>query len=204
MEAVERVREFLRVWGVVIAMGVVGGGILLYGAIEQVRPREVEVEIVSGESANQRIGDSAIQIVVDVSGAVEEPGVYNLPSGSRIGDALVAAGGLAADADRVWVAQTLNLAKEIKDQEKIFIPALGRVELSRVEGKGSTLGEQKTGKININTASESELDSLPGIGSVRAGAIIDNRPYGSVEELLSKAKIPQSVYEEIVSLVSVY
>lgn len=200
----ERIREFVRMWGWVIALGVGGVGLLGYGLWEQIRPREVEVEIVSGESANQQFGASAKQIVVDVAGAVEAPGVYKLPSGSRIGDALVAAGGLAAGADRAWVAQTLNLAKEIKDQEKIFIPALGRVDLSRAQGKGSTLGEQKTGKININTASAGELDSLPGIGSVRAAAIIANRPYGSVEELVSKAKIPQSVYEEIASLVSVY
>lgn len=186
-------------WGWVFLLGVIGVGLLTYGLWEEMRPREVKVEIVK---SNSPIANSLI--VVDVAGAVEIPGVYRFESGSRIGDALVAAGGVGANADREWVSQNMNLAKEIKDQEKIFIPALDRVDPSQTQGKGSTLGEQKTGKININTASASELDSLPGIGEVRARAIIDNRPYGAVEELVSKAKVPKNVYEDIVNLVRVY
>lgn len=205
VETVERIREFVRMWGWVIALGVGGVGLLGYGLWEQIRPREVKVEIVSGESANQQFGDSAKQIVVDVAGAVEAPGVYKLPSGSRMGDALVAAGGLSAGADRVWVAQNLNLAEPIKDGGKVYIPDKSANQIvSNSADQQASKSVNQTGKININTASESELDSLPGIGSVRAAAIITNRPYGSVEELVSKAKIPQSVYEDIVSLVSVY
>lgn len=201
----ERIREFVRMWGWVSVLGVVGVGILLYGFWEQVKPREVRVEIVSGESANQRIGDSAKQIVVDVAGAVEAPGVYKLPSGSRIGDALVAAEGLSANADRAWVAQNLNLAERIKDGGKVYIPDKSANQIvSNSADQQASKSVNQTGKININTASVGELDSLPGIGEVRARAIIDSRPYASIEELVTKAKIPQSVYEDIANLVSVY
>lgn len=198
----KRVGELLREWGLIIIVGVVGVGILLYGVWEQVKPREAEVEIVkSGSQSSEHSLEQGSELVVDVSGAVEKPGVCKLPSGSRIGDALVVAGGLSASADRVWVSQNLNLAEPIKDGGKIYIPR----QSENSENQSIGISEnQKTGKININTASAGELDALPGIGSVRAAAIIANRPYGSVEELKDKAKIPQSVYEDIASLVSVY
>lgn len=183
-------------------LGVVGMGILVYGVWEQIKQGEVRVEVISGDSAIRQISDSAKQIVVDVAGAVEKAGVYQLQIGSRIGDALVVAGGLSASADREWVAKNLNLAQEVEDGGKIYVP-LYRETPS--QGKGVSLGEQTTnGLVNINTASLGELDTLTGIGEVRARAIIENRPYGSTEELMSKAKIPSSIYEKIKTSVSVY
>ncbi len=190
--------EWLKQYGLLAGVGVVGLGLLGYGLWGEIMPEKSTVEIIK-ESENQ---STKGEIVVDVAGAVEKTGVYKLPSGARIGDAIVMAGGLAADADREWVAQTLNLAKEIKDQEKIYIPSIARVD--PLQSEGSTLGLQKSGKININTASLGELDQLPGIGEVRAQAIIANRPYGSTEELVSKAKIPQSVYDKIKDSLSIY
>lgn len=191
---------------VVFALGILGVGLLLYGVWEQIKPGEVKVEIVSGESAIQQVGDSAKQIMVDVAGEVEKPGVYKLQSGSRIGDALVAAGGLAAGADREWVAKNLNLAKEIKDQEKVYIPENSdNQKTQRIgEPENRSVGISDSQTVNINTASEGELDKLTGIGEVRARAIIENRPYSSTEELVSKTKIPQSVYEKIKNSISVY
>lgn len=201
-------REWIKSWGVVAIVGVVGVGILLYGVWEQVKPREVRVEVIKGGRSSEHslaqgseLGSQGV-IMVDVAGAVEKGGVYQLQSGSRIGDALVAAGGLAAGADREWVAKNINLAQEVKDGGKIYIP-LYRETPSQSNGKGVTLGEQ-TSLININTASEGELDKLTGIGVVRAKAIIENRPYGSIEELMSKAKIPSSIYEKIKTSISVY
>ena len=183
-------------------IGIIGLGLIGYGVWEQVRPREVVVEIIKkqGESDKVQVGG---EVVVDVAGAVEKPGIYKLPTSSRIGDALVLAGGLAARADRVWVATNLNLAEKLEDGEKIFIPdksanqqgseAAGR-EISKVESK----------KININTASVAELDSLEGIGEARAQAIIANRPYSKIEELIVKSRIPQNVYDKIKDSISVY
>ena len=192
--------------GIVLGIGVVGLGMLIYGLWGQLMPEQASVEIVRGGASN--IGNNNIvmsesQVVVDVAGAVEKPGVYKLPVDSRIGDALVMAGGLAGEADREWVAATLNLAEPVKDGGKVYIPY--RDEKRNIGNSNTLIAEkQKNGKVNINTASEGELDTLVGIGEVRAQAIIANRPYGDIEELVSKAKIPQSVYEKIRDNISVY
>lgn len=193
----EQISDFLKQFGVMIAVGMVGMGIVVYGLWVSILPEKSTVEIVK-ESENQDIKG---EIVADIAGAVERPGVYKLPSGSRIGDALVLAGGLSASADREWVAQTINLAEVVKDAQKIYVP-----------GKSDNLNTQSAGisetrmsqKINVNTASMGELDGLPEIGESRAKAIIDNRPYGRIEDLVSRAKIPQSVYEQIKDSISIY
>ena len=134
-------------------------------------------------------GIETAEVVVDVGGAVEKPGVYKLPGDARVNDALTAAGGLSVAADRVWMARYLNLAQAVSDGVKIYIPATGE----SVIGSGS----QSSGQININTASASELDSLWGIGTKRAADIIASRPYSSIDELVAKAGIPQNVLDKI-------
>lgn len=206
----EKISEYLREFGVLIVVGLVGGGILIYGLWGVLGGEEVTVEIVrDNPSRSDLVGfENDLQptrsdlIYVDVAGAVEKPGVYKLSSGSRIGDALVMAGGLSAKADREWVARTINLASEVKDGGKIYIPAVQQI--SESVGQSASKSVSESGKININTASNGELDSLAGIGEVRAQAIIANRPYGRTEELVSKAKIPQSVYDEIKDSLSIY
>ena len=141
-------------------------------------------------------------MIVDVSGAVERPGVYQLPNSARINDALVAAGGFSQGADRVWVTRYLNLAQVVPDGAKIYIPVSGE-DSSKVNsssgGKvaGAVIGAGQPDLININTATSQELDSLWGIGEVRARDIVSNRPYQNIEELKSKAGIPENVFERI-------
>lgn len=185
--------SFLKEYGILVVVGLVGVGVLVYGLWGQLVPQKPVVEIVKG-------GEKTSEIVVDVAGAVEKPAVYRLPSGSRIGDALVSAGGLSGGADREWVARTLNLASEMKDGQKIYIPK----ESENSESQNVGISDNRSGMININTASASELDTLEGIGEARSAAIIANRPYGSPEEIVSKAKVPQSVYEKIKDRLTVY
>ncbi|MBI2012688.1 ComEA family DNA-binding protein [Candidatus Curtissbacteria bacterium] len=132
------------------------------------------------------------EIVVHVDGAVAAPGVYKLTTDSRIGDAIKAAGGFAKDADTAKV----NLAAKIADGQKILIPKKGEADV-----KGLSLDG---GLININTASEKELDTLPGIGPVTAQKIIASRPYSDSGELLSKKVVSGSVYEKIKGLITVF
>ncbi len=191
-----------KTWGVIALLGTMGIGIVTYGIWDQIRPREVMVEIIKEQGASNKAQTHG-EVVVDVSGAVEKPGVYKLPSNSRIGDALVVAGGLAASADRSWVATTLNLAEKLEDGEKLYIPVKSeaRVISNSVD---QIVSKSASNKMNINTASEAELDKLEGIGEARANAIVDNRPYSKTEEIVSKAKIPESVYEKIRDSISVY
>jgi len=135
------------------------------------------------------ISPIAKQITIDIEGAVEKPGVYTLPANSRIQNALIAAGGLSQTADRQQVSQNLNLAAVLTDGAKLYIPAVGEQMAGSGAGSTNASGNVQGASlkmVNINLASESDLDALPGVGQVTAQKIIDNRPYQSVQELLDK------------------
>jgi competence protein ComEA len=192
---VEKISLFLREFGILVVVGVIGMGVLMYGLWGQLAPEQATVEIIRDDS-----NEKTQLIFVDVAGAVEKPGVYSLPGQSRIGDALVVAGGLSAEADRGWVAKTINLAAVVEDGDKIFIP---KKDEDKTANQSVEYRESQA-RVNINTASLSELDGLEGIGEVRAKTILDNRPYSKIDDLVSKAKIPESVYEKIKNQISVY
>lgn len=136
------------------------------------------------------------EIIVEIAGAVQKPGVYRLPTSSRIEDLLIAAGGLSENADRVWIDKTINKAAKLVDGQKIYIKQLGETSASNLPLSDS-VAQYNNGQININTASASELDKLSGIGPVYAQKIIDQRPYSNISELVSKKVISQSIYEKI-------
>ena len=147
-------------------------------------------------------------LVVEVAGAVTSPGVYKMPVGSRIDDALIFAGGLSASADRNWVDKTVNRAALITDGQKIYIPTsdeqLMGTSANNLGVYQTDTSGQGSGLININTSSQSELESLNGIGPVYAQKIIEQRPYSNIEELTSRRIIPRSTYEKIKNDISVF
>lgn len=165
---------------------------------------EVLEDITGGKEGKE-------SLVVDISGEVEKPGVYNLPAGSRIEDVLIVAGGISKDADRVWVERNLNRAAKLSDGQKIYIPkedeqsnSLSANNLGGYQTASSQNYSQGSDLVNINTASQKELEELPDIGPTRAQNIIDNRFYSSVEELLSKKVLTKSVYEKVKDKVTTY
>ena len=168
---------------------------------------EPTIEILSEEETTE-----GTTIFVDLEGAAQNPGVYELLSGARINDLLVRAGGLSAEADREWVSKNTNLAQKLSDGAKIYIPerseAIHSPSTQRSEGdQGSQIAGASAGvmnKININTASAAQLDTLWGIGEKRAQSIIVNRPYQTIEELKTKVGIPTYVFERIKTQVTVY
>jgi len=133
-------------------------------------------------------------IFVDIAGAVNRPGVYQLPSGSRVNDLITACGGFTSWANRDFLEKSLNRARFLEDGEKLFIPYQGQEEVDYQKG-GS--GE----KININQASRQELMLLPGIGEKYAQAIIDYRQsqgkFDSIEEIKKVQGIGEKTFEEI-------
>ena len=153
-------------------------------------------------------------ILVHVCGQVQRPGVYELPLGARVADALLAAGDFTADADpNYW-----NLAAQVADGEQIYVPSEAEVAEGLVQsggGPAGTSGGQNvqnsggsgSGLLNINTASLQELKSLPGIGDVKAGAILSYREahggFASIEEILQVEGIKDGVYEKIRDLICV-
>jgi competence protein ComEA len=120
-------------------------------------------------------------IVIFISGAVQTPGVYELPDGARIVDALQRAGGFTVDAN----VNAINQAAPLRDGDQVYVPTLVEEPAAPTPGLSSSapVAESAGGVINVNSASPTELEALPGIGPSLAQAIIDNRPYASVDEL---------------------
>lgn len=121
---------------------------------------------------------------VQVSGAVAEPGVFVALPGDRIADAIERAGGALPDAD----LDALNLALRVQDEDAIRVPFRG-------ETASATL-------IDLNTATQAELETLPGIGPATASGIVAARPIATAEELLERDLVPPAVWEEIRLLVT--
>lgn len=146
-------------------------------------------------------GPSDREIAVWVDGAVATPGVYRLPDGARLGEAIAAAGGLRGDAD---LAQ-LNLAARLADEEHVVIPVAGRQVSggptgSPPPGTGATTASGAVA-IDINAATADQLDALPGIGPVLAQRIVAyreaNGPFARVDELARVAGISPAMVDEL-------
>lgn len=184
-------REALLAKGTIIAflLGLflvsLGAGLFLFK-----NQNSASVQIIS--AGTNDTGSS--EILVHIDGAVINPGVYKLPQDSRVKEAIEAAGGFAKDADMSKV----NLAAKITDGQKVYIQSQNLKIKSQNNGgeAGASL------LININAASESELDKLPGVGPATVQKIIASRPYSAPEDLLTKKAVSKSVYEKIKDLVT--
>ncbi|NUQ39451.1 MAG: helix-hairpin-helix domain-containing protein [Caldilineales bacterium] len=162
--------------------------------IATVAPTAVAIPVIDATPAPLR---------VYVSGAVQAPGVYRLPPGSLVDDAIRQAGGGQADADLVAV----NLAHPLADGEQIYVPRQGEAPAppllstqAGVSDSGFQVGElpaAATQILDLNHATAAELETLPGIGPKTAEAIIAGRPYGSVEDLLRVKGIGEKTLEKL-------
>lgn len=126
------------------------------------------------------------EIRVHVGGAVAQPGVVTVRPGGRIDDAVQLAGGLLPDAD----TGAINLSRRARDEDQVIVPRLG----------------EAAALLDLNSASASELDALPGIGEVYAGAIIvarTERPFTTTDELVERGILPERVYAAIRDLVAI-
>jgi competence protein ComEA len=159
-------------------------------------------------------------IVVDISGSVKNPGVYVLPASARIDELLKRAGGMADDADVAFASRNVNRARILTDQEKIYIPSLNDTaqgivsEYKRVidytqpvthlltESSQST-SPSGSALVNINTAAIEELDQLPGVGAAIGQSIISKRPYLSIDELVQRSVVKQTVFDKIKNSITV-
>ncbi len=147
------------------------------------------------------------RIVVDVQGAVAEPGVRELPAGSRIADAIVAAGGYAPDVDLAAAATAINLAQPLGDGEQIHVPRLG--ESARAADDGSSepaptgAAAAGGGLVDLNTATPEQLEARPGIGPVTVQKIVaarQERPFSSLDDAVQRGVIHRGQLEDIQGL----
>ena len=193
-------------WRLWPAAGSDGGTLVVPGS-------EAAADVGEGAGQASAAGESAVtSVTVHVVGAVHRPGVYALPEGSRVRDAIDAADGCIGDA----MPEAVNLARILVDGEQVRIPTAAEVAAGVAAGGAGAAGAasgagvqsgQAGGKININSASVGELDALPGVGPSTAQKIVDDRtangPFKRIEDLMRVSGIGEKKFEALKDSITV-
>ena len=211
MEAIiEKIKEY-KIIVICAGLGLLVGGFFLLKPAPQTPVQETnlqaEVVAVSKDSSTEKEEkEEPVEkdlITVDVKGAVKAPGIYDLPVGSRVNDAVQKAGGLTEQAD----SKSLNLAQKVSDEALVYVPAKGEEVASEKTGSGTVSSTSKEKKVNINKASLEELKQVKGLGGKRAQDIIDHREtngkFKSVDELKKVSGIGAKTIEKLKEYVTV-
>jgi competence protein ComEA len=171
--------------------GVVAVASWVLVAVNRPEPPTGEFSVSADETANEVLQQ---YLYVHVVGEVQSPGMYQLPIGARLVDAVFAAGGLTEEADNASV----NLARELTDGEQIIVFSISQ--------DGESPGSTSSGLISLNRAGDKELEELPGIGPALAGRIIAwreaNGGFKSVQDLLKVSGIGESLLSGVIDLVT--
>ena len=215
MEAIiEKIKEY-KIIAICACLGLGLGGFFLLKPSSQTSMKETnlqaEVAAVSKDSSSEKEVKKEEkeepleqdQITVDVKGAVKSPGIYDLPVGSRVHDAVQKAGGLTEEAD----SKSLNLAQKVSDEALVYVPSKGEEAAGQQATSGTTPSTSKDKKVNLNKASLEELKQVKGLGGKRAQDIIDHREangkFKSVDELKKVSGIGAKTIEKLKDYVTV-
>ena len=212
-EFIEKIKEY-KIIVICAGLGLVLGGCFLLKPSTQAPAKEsnlqAEVTTVSKDSASEKEEKSQKSkteeveqdlITVDVKGAVKSPGIYDLPVGSRINDAVQKAGGLTENAD----SKSINLAQRISDEALVYVPT--KEETTSQEAHSNTSNTKENKKVDLNKASLEELKQVKGLGGKRAQDIIDHREtngkFKSVDDLKKVSGIGAKTIEKLKEYVTV-
>ena len=211
---IEKIKEY-KIIVICAGLGLALGGFFLLKPSSQTSVKETnlpaEVAAVSKDSSSEKEVKKEEKeepleqelITVDVKGAVKSPGIYDLPVGSRIHDAVQKAGGLTEQAD----SKSLNLAQKVSDEALVYVPSKGEEATSQQTASGTTPSSSKEKKVNLNKASLEELKQVKGLGGKRAQDIIDHREangkFKSVDELKKVSGIGAKTIEKLKDYVTV-
>jgi len=165
-------------------------------------------DVVRAADPSGSAAAASAELLVEVSGAVVKPGVYRLADGARVIDAVEAAGGFGPRVDMARADAALNLAAPIHDGEELHVPSRDDPALPATGGARPATGgagpaTASGGPIDLNTASEAQLDSLPGVGPATVAKIVAARPFATIDELQSKGVVGEKTLEKLRPLVSV-
>ena len=184
-----------------IVLAVTGGG----GSVRVEGGSPLAVDASGAVTGSPDAGAGAA-LVVEIVGAVPNPGVYRLSPGSRVADLVRMAGGYGPRVDTQRAEHELNLAAPIKDGEQIRVPSRDDTPVVASSGADTTGGTGGGRLVDINTATQAELEELPGIGPATAEKIIAAReeaPFVAVEELRSRGVLGEKTFEKLRALVTV-
>ncbi len=193
----EQLNQFLNQYKLPLIITFVGLVLILSGLASQGLLASKSSKIYPGKSVVKQISPKLTNLKIDISGAVNNPGVYEMNVDDRVEQAVNRAGGFLDNVNLDFVTKNLNLSQKLTDGQKIYIPFKGENSGGVVAGV-STQGSQPS----VNTASQKELEDLPSIGAVSASKIIENRPYQSLDELVTKKVLSKSVFNKIKDLIS--
>ncbi|HET7082836.1 MAG TPA: SLBB domain-containing protein [Candidatus Limnocylindria bacterium] len=181
------------------ALMAVGLGAWLFISAGAIEPAPEELVDPFGVASSSPPEVAADRLVVDVEGAVLRPGIIELPGGSRVADAIEAAGGYSPQADLAAAAAQVNLAAILRDGQQIVVPLIG------ASAGGGSGGSGSGGLVDLNSASPDELDALPGIGPVTVEKIVAARaeqPFASFDELVTRKVMTAGQLDKIRDLVT--
>ena len=220
---IEKIKEYKLFLGLA-AVGLIIGGLFLFWPKQPPQAPETvisQLEIVDQETSSkedtslssssqqrseEKTESTQAKIMVDVKGAVRQAGVYELPVGSRVYDAVQKAGGMTDEAN----SQSVNLAQKLEDEPIVYVAKNGEELAPVASASAETTGgekQSKDGKVNLNTATEAELQTISGIGQKRAQDIIAYREekgkFQSVDELKNVSGIGQKTLEKLKEHVTV-
>jgi len=184
-----------------LAVALVAVGLGAWLILSSGTPQPVPGEVLDpfGSASVSPVAAASDVLVVDVEGAILRPGVIELPAGSRVADAVAAAGGYSAEADLTAAAAQVNLAATLRDGQQIVVPFIG-ASMGGASGNGGG-----GGLVDLNTASAEELDALPGIGPVTVDKIVAARseqPFASLEEMVTRKVLTSAQVDKIRDLVT--
>ena len=212
MEAIiEKIKEY-KIIVICTGLGLLVGGFFLLKPAPQTPVKETNLQAEVAAVSKDSVSENEVKkeepveqdlITVDVKGAVKAPGIYDLPVGSRVNDAVQKAGGLTEQAD----SKSLNLAQKVSDEALVYVPAKGEESASEKTGSGAPSSTSKDKKVNLNKASMEELKQVKGLGGKRAQDIIDHREsngkFKSVDELKKVSGIGAKTIEKLKDYVTV-
>ena len=201
-------RRLVAIGGLALAVALGVGAFLIAsdgGASATGEDRGGSAAVASEGPPNSSTASDAAVLVVEILGAVDKPGVYHLPTGSRVGDLVTAAGDYGPRVDAERAARELNLAAQLQDGQQIRVPSRDDPVTPIGPQSGASSGAAG-GLIHLSSATDTELDSLPGVGPVTAGKIIaarEEQPFTSVDDLKTRKIVGPSTFEKIRDLVTV-